>query len=49
MAKLIKSGDDARRALEQGVNVLANTVKVTLGPKGNITNHWCFASNRIIS
>lgn len=34
MAKLIKSGDDARRALEQGVNVLANTVKVTLGPKG---------------
>ncbi len=34
MTKLIKSGDDARRALEQGVNVLANTVKVTLGPKG---------------
>ena len=34
MAKLIKSGDDARRSLENGVNILANTVKVTLGPKG---------------
>ena len=34
MVKLIKSGDDARRSLENGVNILANTVKVTLGPKG---------------
>ena len=34
MAKQIKYGDDARKALETGVNVLANTVKITLGPKG---------------
>ncbi|HHV14970.1 MAG TPA: chaperonin GroEL [Gelria sp.] len=34
MAKEIKFGEDARRALERGVDTLANTVKVTLGPKG---------------
>ena len=34
MAKEIKYGADARKALESGVNQLANTVKVTLGPKG---------------
>ena len=34
MAKQIKFGEDARRALEAGVNTLANTVKITLGPKG---------------
>ena len=34
MSKLIKSGEEARKALEAGVNVLADTVKVTLGPKG---------------
>ena len=34
MSKLIKRGDDARKALEAGVNQLADTVKVTLGPKG---------------
>lgn len=34
MAKDIKFGEDARRALEKGVNQLADTVKVTLGPKG---------------
>ena len=34
MSKLIKSGDEARKALEAGVNTLADTVKVTLGPKG---------------
>ena len=34
MAKLIKRGDEARKALEAGVNQLADTVKVTLGPKG---------------
>ncbi len=34
MAKEIKFGEDARRKLEEGVNKLANTVKVTLGPKG---------------
>ena len=34
MAKIIKRGDDARKALEAGVNQLADTVKITLGPKG---------------
>ncbi|MDE6209777.1 MAG: chaperonin GroEL [Lachnospiraceae bacterium] len=34
MAKEIKYGAEARKALEEGVNKLANTVKVTLGPKG---------------
>ena len=34
MAKVIKFGADARAALEAGVNKLADTVKVTLGPKG---------------
>jgi len=34
MAKQIKYGDDARAALESGVNQLADTVRVTLGPKG---------------
>lgn len=34
MAKDIKYGEEARRALETGVNKLANTVKITLGPKG---------------
>ncbi len=34
MAKQLKFGEEARRALESGVNQLANTVKVTLGPKG---------------
>lgn len=34
MAKEIKYGEDARKALEAGVNQLADTVRVTLGPKG---------------
>lgn len=34
MAKVIKFTEDARRSLERGVNKLADTVKVTLGPKG---------------
>jgi chaperonin GroEL len=34
MAKLIKRGDEARKALEAGVNTLADTVKITMGPKG---------------
>ena len=52
MAKEIKYGVDARKALESGVNQLADTVRVTLGPKGRnvvldksfgaplITNDW---------
>ncbi len=34
MAKQFKYGEDARKALEAGVNALADTVKITLGPKG---------------
>ncbi|WKV09787.1 chaperonin GroEL [Thermoanaerobacterium sp. CMT5567-10] len=34
MAKKILYGEDARKALERGVNAVANTVKVTLGPRG---------------
>ncbi len=34
MAKIIKFGEEARKGLESGVNQLADTVKVTLGPKG---------------
>ena len=34
MAKQIRYGEEARKALESGVNQLADTVKITLGPKG---------------
>src|SRR5690349_22431514 len=34
MPKILEFDEDARRALERGVNALADTVKVTLGPKG---------------
>ena len=34
MAKMLKFDDEARRALEAGVNKLADAVRVTLGPKG---------------
>ena len=34
MAKQLKHGEEARAALEKGVDTLANTVKITLGPKG---------------
>ena len=34
MAKEILYGEEARRALERGINQLADTVKVTMGPKG---------------
>jgi len=34
MAKIIRFGEDARKSLLEGVNKLADTVKVTLGPKG---------------
>jgi len=33
-AKQVLFGDDARAKIVQGVNILANAVKVTLGPKG---------------
>lgn len=34
MSKVIKFNDDARKALENGVNILADAVKITLGPRG---------------
>src|SRR5574344_1080399 len=34
MSKMIKSGEEARKALEVGVDTLADAVKITLGPKG---------------
>ena len=34
MAKMIAFDEEARRSLERGMNVLADAVKVTLGPKG---------------
>src|SRR5438128_7946640 len=34
MAKILKFDEDARRALERGVNKLADAVKVTIGPRG---------------
>src|SRR5947209_20600990 len=34
MPKILEFEEDARRALERGVNQLANTVRVTLGPRG---------------
>ncbi|WP_252216906.1 chaperonin GroEL [Clostridium sp. VAP41] len=34
MAKMLKFGEDARRSMQVGVDKLADTVKVTLGPKG---------------
>ena len=58
MAKEIKFGADARAALEAGVNKLADTVKVTLGPKGrNVVldksfgapldhKRWCYDRKR---
>ena len=36
MAKQIKQGEDARKALCAGIDTLANTVKITLGPKGDV-------------
>jgi chaperonin GroEL len=48
MAKIIKFDEDARRAMERGVNALADTVKVTLGPKGrNVVLHKSFGSPQI--
>ena len=49
MAKEIKYGAEARKALEAGVNKLADTVRVTLGPKGEtsyLTNHSAHADHK---
>lgn len=48
MAKELKFGEDARRALERGVDALADAVKVTLGPKGrNVVLEKSFGSPTI--
>ena len=48
MAKQIKYGEEARRALEAGINTLADTVKITLGPKGrNVVLDKKFGAPRI--
>ena len=48
MAKMIKFDEDARRSMERGVNILADTVKVTLGPKGrNVVLNKTFGSPQI--
>ena len=45
MAKSIKYNEDARKLLKEGVDTIANAVKVTLGPKGrNITIAKSFGS-----
>ena len=44
-AKQVVFGDDARAKIVQGVNILANAVKVTLGPKGrNVVLERSFGS-----
>ena len=45
MAKQLQYGEEARRSLEKGVNVLADTVKITLGPKA-ATSCWTRSSAR---
>ncbi len=50
MAKEIKYGIEARKALEAGVNQLADTVRVTIGPKGRNVSirqiFWCTADHK---
>ena len=49
MAKEIKFGAEARAALEAGVNKLADTVRVTIGPKGRnvvLDKRWCYNRKR---
>ena len=48
MAKIIKFDAEARAAMMRGVNILADTVKVTLGPKGrNVVMDKSYGSPRI--
>jgi chaperonin GroEL len=48
MAKIIIFDEEARRSMERGVNILADTVKVTLGPKGrNVVLSKTFGSPQI--
>ena len=48
MAKIVKFDSEARTAMLRGVDILANTVKVTLGPKGrNVVIDKAFGAPRI--
>src|SRR5881275_1355633 len=50
MAKMLEFDETARRALERGVNALADTVKVTLGPRGrNVVIEKKFGSPSVVS
>src|SRR5215813_10472633 len=50
MPKILEFDEEARRALERGVNKLADTVKVTLGPRGrNVVVEKKFGSPSIVS
>ncbi len=44
MAKQIKFGEEARRALEAGIDAVANTVKVTLAPRAAM---WCWTRSSV--
>ena len=49
MAKQLKYGEEARRDLERGINALADTVKITLGPKGrNVVLDKKFGAPQIV-
>ena len=50
MAKIIAFNEESRRALERGVNALADAVKITLGPKGrNVLLEKKFGSPQIVN
>ena len=42
MAKQIAYGEDARKALQNGIDKLADTVKITLSSKYEEVSHWHF-------
>ena len=50
MAKQLKYGEEARRSLERGVNAMADTVKITMGPKGrNVVLDKKYGSPQIVN
>ena len=50
MAKVVKFDAEARAAMIRGVNILADTVKVTLGPKGrNVVMDKSYGAPRTVS
>lgn len=50
MAKIVAFNDESRRALERGVNALADAVRITLGPKGrNVLLEKKFGAPQIVN